>query len=282
MFRTEKLVFTELHKTGGTHITAILSELLDGEIIGKHNRLTSEEDHLYKIASIRNPWDWYVSLWAYGCQGKGAVYLNTTQKQSLYFYKTQLPNEMGKKRLSIYEARTQLTHNIKKDTNSWKALYKDSNDADLFRKWLKRLLSEEYKFDIGEGYGFSPISTSHGLMTYRMLKLLTHHTTNVYDKKLFDQYKTIRDFWNKNKNTDFIVRNEHLESDLARALELSNYQPMEYYFKTIENKFQQRTNSSKRKTADFYYDQETINLVQCKEQLIIDLFGYTSPTPEVN
>ncbi len=39
MFVSDKLVFTELHKTGGTHIYSWLSRLIGGEQRGKHNRV---------------------------------------------------------------------------------------------------------------------------------------------------------------------------------------------------------------------------------------------------
>lgn len=278
MFKTDNLVFTELHKTGGTHITAILNELLGGETIGKHNRLTEKEDRLFKIASVRNPWDWYVSLWAYGCQGKGSVFLNTTRKHGPYFYLTQLPNEMGKQRLSFGEALTQFKHSKVKDTGAWGRLYQDSENPELFREWIKKVLSDEHKFEIGEGFGFSPISEKQGLMTYRFIKLLTHYTTDIYDNRKSQDYQSIKDFWERNKNTDFVIRNEHLEDDLANALMLSGFSDMDRYHSLLKDRFQKRTNSSKRHPAGFYYDPQTIELVRSKETLIIDLFDYQAPT----
>ena len=278
MFKTESIVFTELHKTGGTHITAILQELLGGETIGKHNRLTKNEDHLFKLASVRNPWDWYASLWAYGCLGKGSVFQNTTKKQGFKYYYDQLPKEMGKNRLKPNELALQLLNDIKKDYSQWKNLYANSDDADLFRQWIKRLLDPNHKYDIGEGFGFSPISAKHGLMTYRFIKLLSHHQTDIYAKDFLKAYRTVEQLWDQTKNIDYIVRNENLEADLATALKMSGYSDMENYQKLLQEKFQTRTNSSKRKSAEYYYDEETIELVKDKERLIINLFDYTPPS----
>lgn len=81
MFVSERFVYLELHKTGCTHIRDILNELLDGGLIGKHNQATPELFRQRKIffGSVRNPWEWYTSLWAYGCDNRGALFNNVTR-----------------------------------------------------------------------------------------------------------------------------------------------------------------------------------------------------------
>ena len=83
MLITDELVYLELQKTGCSHTIKILSALNNKncKIIGKHNTYDSipKEDQgnfesKLKIGNIRNPWDWYVSLWAFGCQKKGGLY----------------------------------------------------------------------------------------------------------------------------------------------------------------------------------------------------------------
>ena len=75
MLITDKLVYLELHKTGCTFTRLVLAELFSDScrIVGKHNLVeTIPQDVLgdfetkTKIGNIRNPWDWYVSLWAFG------------------------------------------------------------------------------------------------------------------------------------------------------------------------------------------------------------------------
>ena len=66
MFVAQGLIYLELQKTGGTHIRRLLERYTGGKPVGKHNRLPAGSDADFIIGSIRNPWDWYVSLWAYG------------------------------------------------------------------------------------------------------------------------------------------------------------------------------------------------------------------------
>jgi hypothetical protein len=71
MFISNKVVFLELHKTGSSLLRKLFKSegVLAGEIIGKNNQISNNlltQDSII-VGSIRNPWDWYVSLWAYGC-----------------------------------------------------------------------------------------------------------------------------------------------------------------------------------------------------------------------
>jgi hypothetical protein len=50
-----------------------------------------------------------------------------------------------------------------KPVSDWRATYSDSNDPVHFRRWLKMILTPEWKYDVGEGFGFSPVSHHGGL-----------------------------------------------------------------------------------------------------------------------
>ena len=96
MFVSKDLVFLELQKTGGSHILRLLSQWVKGEIVGKHNRLNWENAGKFVVGSIRNPWDWYVSLWAYGVGGQGAIRARTHKGLDFEYYRGMLPKSMGK------------------------------------------------------------------------------------------------------------------------------------------------------------------------------------------
>lgn len=82
MYIADKFVVIEISKTGTTHINRILGETVKGETIGKHNSAPGELIGSNKtfVASIRDPFDWYVSLWSFGCKVKerDAVYRRST------------------------------------------------------------------------------------------------------------------------------------------------------------------------------------------------------------
>ena len=76
MYVSQKLVYLQMQKTGSTHVTRVLKHRIKGSQRERHEQLQDYQkfkDRLI-VSSVRNPWDWYVSLWAYGCSGKGGVY----------------------------------------------------------------------------------------------------------------------------------------------------------------------------------------------------------------
>ncbi|PSO70695.1 MAG: hypothetical protein BRC42_09380 [Cyanobacteria bacterium QS_1_48_34] len=87
MFVSEKVVFVELHKTGCIHIRNALKEVLGGEFVGKHNQVSSDLFTKGKIflGSIRHPWEWYISLWAFGCDNQGGGHLDVITKEGGVF-----------------------------------------------------------------------------------------------------------------------------------------------------------------------------------------------------
>lgn len=171
MFITDKLIFVELHKTGGSHILNLLEKITNGYRNGKKNRVPPEFRDRFIIGSVRNPWDWYVSLWAYGCTRQGSVYHQLTRGVDLKYNYRQLPCEIGKNRLTPREWWLQTMNDRMKPKSKLAWLYRDSNDPGHFREWIKLLMDPDRKLDIDEGFGFSPIARHYGLMTYRYLKL---------------------------------------------------------------------------------------------------------------
>ena len=84
MFVGKKLVYLQMQKTGSTHVTKVLKENLKGKTRERHEQL--EDYEAYKdrpvISSIRNPWDWYVSMWAYGHTKENPLYSHIKQAVS--------------------------------------------------------------------------------------------------------------------------------------------------------------------------------------------------------
>jgi len=174
MLITDEIVYLELQKTGCSHTLEILKELYNknSKIIGKHNTydyikkddLGNFESKL-KIGNIRNPWDWYVSLWAFGCQRKGRLYnLVTNQNKGKLFSKKRAKSLLREKIGFNYP---------KLDSKVWSKLYLDPFKIENFSSWLKLILTFG-KHDIGEGYKNSEMSSFAGLLTYRYIKLYTY------------------------------------------------------------------------------------------------------------
>lgn len=277
MFVSEKLVFTELHKTGGTHICSWLERLVGGEQIGKHNRIPQRFWDRFVIGSIRNPWEWYVSLWAYGCGSKGSVYQQTTRGINFHYLNRQLHSEMGLRRLGPSHWARQIWQDVCKPVHAWRAVYKDSSDPDLFRDWLRHMLNPHRRFDMGEGFGFSPVSMRFGLMTYRCLKLFTRLRANLYKDPALASPEGVRRALDEQRLVSYVIRNEHLEKDLLEALESAGCEVSAEERSALFEARQHKTNTSSRLPASHYYDRETLELVADREQLIIEKYGYEPP-----
>ena len=125
-----------------------------------------------------------VSLWAYGVSGKGAIRTRTAKGLDFDYYYRMLPKAMGKNWLTPSELLSCLHHDITKPVQKWQQTYKNSADPALFQAWIRLLFDEKHRFDIGEGFGFSPLSKHAGLLTYRYFRLFTLGDRVFYDRRL--------------------------------------------------------------------------------------------------
>lgn len=172
MYVADRLVFVELHKTGGTHISTCLARLAPGEQVGKHNRVPPALRDRFVIGSVRNPWDWYVSLWGYGCDGKGAVFQTVTRGLDIGYLWRDLGIEMGSSGYPVGTVLRQTVADLQRPAAAWRRLYRDVNDAGAFREWLQMMMDVSRRFDVAEGFGFSPVSRWAGILTHRYPKAL--------------------------------------------------------------------------------------------------------------
>lgn len=267
MYVSDRAVYLQTQKTGCTHIAKLLQKYDGGEIIGKHNPLVEWDKHSDKeiIASIRNPWDWYVSLWAFGCSKRGRLYnhLTATPQSRL-------------KQAMISRSPKALVHAtlglLKKDNlarHRFDVLYSDADNAENFRKWLCLILGEEGKRILPEGYSLTSAKEAIGFFTYRYLQLSTKH--NLWQEakfKLKTQHQ-VDNFFSENNIVKSVVRNERLEGDLSEILTSLGIQVSE-----AELKAQGKTNASSHRSFTSYYDQETRNLVFERDKIIATRFDY--------
>lgn len=172
MFVSDRFVFLELHKTGCTHIRSVLQDVLGGGLYGKHNQATASlfDGRKHFLGSVRNPWEWYLSLWAYGCDNKGAVYHNVTRSSVRGLGLRRSPVSAFLRLFVIYT----------RSPRKWLETYADINDPEGFREWLRMLHDPRFFVDVREGYSECPINRLAGLMTFRYLKLFCEkRATNI-------------------------------------------------------------------------------------------------------
>lgn len=255
MFVTDKLIYLQLQKTACSHIAAMLEKTVGGRKVGLHiplpRRLHSTDK--YVVGSVRNPWDWYVSQWSYGCAGRGALHKRLT----------------GRKLFRLFE---KPISELTKPVAAWRETYKDHRDPECFYKWLMMVFDPFRRKDLGEGYAQSPISRFAGLMTYRYIKIYTRTGT-----RGLTGLEALKKFDSENNVLKFTIRVESIEDDLIQALKQAGYELSPDQIQAIKTGAENRTNPSDHLPPKFYYDDETAKLVAKNEKLIIEKYAYSPP-----
>lgn len=264
MFISNKVCFLELEKTGISSIKKYLKQhMSDGIITRPHDYVT--EDILQKkilfIGSIRNPLDWYVSRWSYGCM----------MKNNDSLFKNFVNKRLNLNRINNIEG--QLSNKIKYLKNQFfkkskyiENLYSDPYNKDNFRLWLKELLTKGKKSSLAEHYFFTSLKKNFGYMTYRYLIMFTKPQ---YRKEIYYKLNGLNDIEEFDKKYVFIdnfLKIENLKDDLKKLvhkLDIDGKAVIEI------------VNPSKRiRELDYYYDDETINIVKNYDEFLFKKFNY--------
>lgn len=266
MFKTDKLIYLQMQKTGCTHIANLLSECVGGEQKIKHQCLQNYHTGKYIIGSVRNPWEWYVSLWAFGCGGRG------TLRNRLIGHK--LSEIM---RAFVSGHLSHIKNEFEKPVHLWRWAYQDYQNRDNFQTWLKLLHDPQRRIDLNEGYPEHGISKFAGFMTYRYCRLYQKDFFLKKSQTGLQHYDDLQAFDEKNNLLDFIIRNESLEDDVVHVLKKAGYNLDENKIKFIHDSSGSKTFKSEHYDSSYYYDTETIDIVANREKFIIEKYDYKPP-----
>lgn len=283
MLFSEKVIYLELPKTACSHIRNLFKHLVGGEFVGKHNRLPyylMQQDKMI-VGSIRNPWDWYVSMWAFGCDHKGILFERLTSR------KLKGNGLLGNhKSIPPHIFLLFLIENILKPINHWQRLYSNSKDPDLFREWLSLILDVDSnrKYCFGDGYAFSSISSFAGIYTYYYMHLFSYHLFDLFKGDIGD-IDRLKSFDLESNILDEVIKIENLENDLIRILQKLDFKDTPELRADIrsfkpplfKNSNSQSNSSSRIREVGYYYDEKTRDLVAKREEFIIKKYNY-SPT----
>lgn len=272
MFVSDKIVFMELQKTGCTHIRNLLKEIVGGRFVERH---IQADPHLFTngrffLGSVRDPWDWHVSLWAYGCDNKGDFHSNVTTRG------IRLRNR-GWKLHPVSTLTEVLESRPNWHSKQWQRTFRDVNDAGAFREWLHMLHDKTYWSDVGEGYWRCGLNRFAGLLTYRYMKIFTCKKGELDALRAVSTPEQLAEHERKNGFIDYFIRNERLEPDLLDALKFTQTEvPHDAATKLTSRP---RTNtSSKKHGPGYYYDAGTEKLVGDRDRFIVEKFGYVAPS----
>lgn len=277
MIEASSIVLLQLQKTGGTHAERLMRTHLGATGGAKHRPLPDgwARDGRLVLGGVRNPWDWYVSYFAYGCERRGGI----TDEYLIADGFTRPRLRMARHRLRNVPAPALargapalLVHEARHRAAPWADLLDDARDVDKFRRFLARLLDPGSRFASAMDYGFSPHADRIGLFSYLYLLLYLRERHNLFRPggpvaaggAALDAALVV----------DRFLPMERLEAALAEALEAAG-ETVAANAVTAQMG-QDRSNASKSRESDYriYYDDETRDLVADRERLIIDRHGY--------
>jgi hypothetical protein len=252
MFISDKIVFIHLQKTGGVHISQLFSLLICGEKITGHPPLEEAQRSKFIIGSIRNPWDWYVSLWAYGCKNKGSTKHNLTRQLNSSKIDTMLGKGINGYHPPAWQRWKIRRAEKNKNVQQWLECYQDSNDPEQFRQWLRLLLNSRHKRDIQEGFALSPVSKDGGLLTYRHLVLQSTLGKKLYTDSSLQNYSKLKNAFHSNSLLNHTIRTEHITEDMLSIIDKIGVADITTAKELVMAKGKKRHNTSNRNSAAFY------------------------------
>jgi len=267
MFVSKKLVYLQMQKTGSTHVTKVLKLNLNGKTRERHEQLEDYENFKDRpiVSSVRNPWDWYVSLWAFGCAGSGGFHkylVHNPWSEVRHAVKYRKP-------VAVAGALARIFTRIGRRPD-WKALYSDARNEANFRAWLKLVLGPEGRHIAKEGYSASPVSGVIGFMTFRFLALTTAYDKWNGEGRNARTYEELTAFADAHTVTSRILRMETLNEELHELLHTIGKKVSMEDLEAIG-----KTNASSHRKYDTYYDDETYRLVAERDRFIIERYGYS-------
>jgi hypothetical protein len=288
MFVSDRLVYLQMQKTASTHIAKTLAAVLGGDQHVQHQQLDFDPGDRLVVASIRSPWSWYVSLWAYGCRGGGGRY-------GLYNRVTAAPPGLAdlakrsfvyaraKRRLPVpvlQEARQERAWHRRVRGDLWRPVYTHPDDVDAFRGWIRLMFDPERADDLpGQPplYGQTDLRFHSGFMTFRYFTLLADDRAALATSGLLDSLESVRAFDQAHTVHDDVIRIECLESELRRVLSRAGYELSEEQSNELHERSTRKTNESPHLTDADYFDEETSRLVGERERFLVEKYGYSAP-----
>lgn len=268
IYITDRIAYLRLQKTGSSHVLRALKKNCPGRQGEMHGRLPESILHSDRIvaASVRNPWDWYVSVWAYGCDGEGILFERLAGPRQLLGHGY---------RKSLLTGVSNCLYELCRSRRFWRETYADSSSPVLFRRWLSALLDPERSRELGESYRKSPLSRFAGFYTYRYCRLFHRTVEHLYDGSVHNQ-EALLEADRKLNIVQCMLQTEKLTDGILELLESAgiDIDPRS----RNEIAAMDRTNpSSRKKDLSFYYDRASSDLVADRDALIVNKYGYRPP-----
>jgi hypothetical protein len=260
---SEKLVYLELQKSASTLIGSILMEQFGAKKRNPtHGLLPGDCRSLFVVGSVRNPWDYYVSLWSFGCQGNGGMLRRSTQREFRAAAR-RLP-DVGP-----------LLHELSKPAPEWRAVYADPHSPDQFREWLARVHDPDRTLEFEPSYAASRFRHIAGFATYRYCRLYADDFDAVMASPTSGQMARALE---GSFLPDAMIRTEYVGNDLLAAVRKAGYDVDDALEQEVLNRAAKPVNQSDHLPYTAYYDDDSVELVAERDALVISRHGYAFGT----
>lgn len=254
MIEYKKLIYLDVYKTGSSHIIALLDSLLDEKAIRaiRHAPMTSGRPYSWKggkmvFATVRNPWDWYVSQWSYAGSQKGSLYQS---------FEAALDKQ-------------ELDH-----------LFDRQNPREGFARWLRAVNNKEFvERVVGQNMQRSGLAGEIGLYSYRFMRVTTPYPKFFLKRWMLPSIDAALRYQRRFGLYDEVLRAESLDDDLVEFVQ--KHRERCGFADDAAELVRKAAARPKNRSVKFlpsyrdYYDDELRELVGAKDRLLVDLFGYS-------
>jgi len=260
----KKFFITEMPKTGTTFLRNYFAQHKDIELTIHHETINQNKRYdllnfKNRIGVIRNPYEWYLSIWKSTCKEKkrSPIY------GDLVSIRLKLRRLRLNKRLCGY-----IFSQITKDRNKLKSLFENVHSKKNFNKFLDIMLNFKNRLMIGSEYSFVPFENL-GYMTYIFFSqnVLRRNYNVVYNSTY--NFEDILNHNNLNLYTNIYFKTENLNRNLKKFLRSSN---IEVKSLNILNK--NSTSKVLKKNYKNFFTAKNILLIEKKEDYIFKKFNY--------
>lgn len=242
MHAFRRIAYLDVEKTGSTYVSKFLRTYLDDEEVHvkKHGLLEPDppRDRLHVI-SVREPVDTYLSLFSYGCEGRGRIYGSLSEAGRADLYQ---PTPEG------------------------------------FARWLEVVLDPDNATMLANrNYARSGCAPFMGLLSFRVARLAIPRPLETLSR--IRSRDDVVEIYRAHTVVDEVLRTEQLIGDLERLVERYDgrlaWKPSKEAA-IAELRKDQRVNASQRvdETEEFVVDDSVRELVVSREVLLAEEFGY--------
>jgi hypothetical protein len=249
MIVTKSFVYIHFFRSGGTFINELLARYMNGRFLGYHRPrrlLPPEYRHLPAIGNIRNPWDWYVSVYHhavnFGYPRGAGTFMNMLVNYAKYDFKESIRR--------LIDVTWMTPRDIANAENHFPCSY------DWSMKLTDNLTKQDCRNYLGFGKGF-----------YSWLFEHMYAVGGSCETVQFCKAESLRADFKEMLSLYIGSLPDEIEQFLNKAPKLNAMSGMNSYLNVIP----------RPRDVDYrrYYDDQLASLVYERDREMIDRYGYT-------